>query len=615
MVAHREDFCGCYDHGRKHGLVHVSPWRQMRGKKYFTWGFHYPEYSDGTVFCDNGAHYVEIQFGPMETQMERAMLAAGQGLAYAETWIPFRATGGFDWADRSLLFNAGADGTWLYAAVPLRVRIAAGGKAIERDLKPAEPTRLGLKINPGAEVELCVNDKLARAFRFPLAGRQEPGGAARAERQYNPKPRGKPTRAPDFLQAAREAALADMWPQAIHYYRKSLELAPRQAQVRLELADALWHIGDFAAGAAELQRLLKGPLSDQAKLKLEQRALVEARFFAPVKALPEGPERDLALAEQFAGYGGNEAAAGIYRRLLRTARNNPRVHYGLAMYWQHACGKRLQGLRHARRALALSGYARDYVIELAPLFLSAHRYRELIGLVRRSAPAVQALSFVRKLLVQAWFELGEFGRCQAIFAAPEPIYSWEGEMGMADLFVLSAAALAERALLKNDLAAAARWARTAGRLPATIGIPHRYLEYPGYGYWQGAVLARQGKSEEARRVWRRTLEDWEKEHQAVAAYFNNVWGGKFVNPENAFLMGLCALRLGDAALLRRAREQFRQIKQKHGTPFFEGLLAELEGDFKTAAACYKKQIASAPHSSRLARLHLAAVAAGRRRGE
>ncbi len=54
MVAHQEDFGGCYDHGRGHGLAHVAPWRQMRGKKYFTWGRRYPECSDGSVFCDSG---------------------------------------------------------------------------------------------------------------------------------------------------------------------------------------------------------------------------------------------------------------------------------------------------------------------------------------------------------------------------------------------------------------------------------------------------------------------------------------------------------------------------------------------------------------------------------
>lgn len=615
MVAHREDFGGCYDHGRKHGLAHVAPWRQMRGKKYFTWGRRYAECSDGAVFCDNGAHYVEIQFGPLETQMERAMLAAGQGFSYGETWIPFRGIGGFDWADRDLLFNVAAGAGWLYAAVPLRVRVAVNGQRAEHELRPAQPVRLAGHIKPGDTVELHVNGRLARAFRFPLVGRQEPGGAARARRQYGRGPAGSPRNAPEFLAAARRAALADTWADAVGYYRKSLALAPRQLPARFELADALWHTGDFDAGAAELRGLLKGTHAARARLKLAQRAVAEAAFRAPALAMPEGAARDLALAEQFAGYGGYEAAAALYRRLARSAGADPRVHYGLAICNREVRQNPARALQHARHALKLSGSARDYLVELGPMFIAAGRHREAMAFIRAAPPDVRQLSMVRKLLIQAWFELGEFARCQAMFREPGRLHSWEGDFLMADLFVLSATALAERALRNGDLAAAERWVRRAEHLPATLGTQHRALGYPGAGFWRGAVYERQGRPDDARRVWRATLTAWEDEREARMEYVDDVLGWQVNSFENVFLMGRCALCLGKGDLIRRALRFCRDSARRRNTSFLKGIAAELGGDFKAAAGYYRKHIALAPGCARLARLHLAAVSAGRRRGE
>ncbi len=615
MVAHREDFGGCYDHGRRHGLAHVAPWRQMRGKKYFTWGCRYAECEDGAVFCDNGAHYVEIQFGPLETQMERAMLAAGRGFSYGETWIPFRDLGGFEWADRELLFNVVDGAAWLYAAVPLTARVAVNGKAVERRLAPAAPTRLPLAVRPGDAVELRINGRLAHAFRFPLAGRQEPGGEARGRRQYGRPAPGRPRTAPALLAAARRAALADSWAAAAAQYRKSLALAPRQPRARLELADALWHTGDFAAGAAELRRLLGGALRREARRKLARRAEAEAAFRAPVESLPAGPARDLALAEQYAGYGGYAAAAALYRRLVRATPGEPRVHYGLALYDRDIRRDRASALRHARRALRLSGCARDVLVELGPLFIAAGRQREAIALIHAASPAVRRLSIVRKLLIQAWFELGEFETCQALFRKSGRLHSWEGDFLMADLFVLSAAALAERALRQGDLAAAERWVRRAGRLPASLGTRHRSLGYPGAGFWRGAVCERQGRPEAARRAWRAALESWEAERRARSEYADDVLGWQINSFESVYLMGLCALRLGEAGPIRRALRFCRDSAKRRQTPFLKGIAAELGGDLRAAAGHYRAQARATPGCARLARLHLAAVASGRRRGE
>ncbi|MFC1583024.1 DUF5107 domain-containing protein, partial [Planctomycetota bacterium] len=68
LLGCREDWFGYYDHGREAGICHIAPWQDVRGKKYFTWGYEKKVYNDGLAFSDEGHAYLEIQAGPFETQ-------------------------------------------------------------------------------------------------------------------------------------------------------------------------------------------------------------------------------------------------------------------------------------------------------------------------------------------------------------------------------------------------------------------------------------------------------------------------------------------------------------------------------------------------------------------
>ncbi|MCX7591842.1 MAG: DUF5107 domain-containing protein, partial [Kiritimatiellae bacterium] len=119
MVAHRENFFGYYDHDRGIGICHVAPWQQVAGKKYFTWGKRCRVYDSCNVFSDAGHNYLEIQAGPFETQGILGILAPGEGLEYSTTWIPYRDTGGIEWADRDLILNVHKGAVRLFPAVSL----------------------------------------------------------------------------------------------------------------------------------------------------------------------------------------------------------------------------------------------------------------------------------------------------------------------------------------------------------------------------------------------------------------------------------------------------------------------------------------------------------------
>ena len=616
MVAHCEDFFGSYDYGTRHGIAHVAPWQQMRGKKYFTWGWTFRDYSDGTIFSDRGMLYNEIQAGPMETQSDFAILPPGGSVHYQETWIPFSKIGGIEWANRDLLFMVQNNRPWVYAARELELKLRIGGRSLTRRLAPAVPVVLPGKVEKGTRVEIRVDGKLERAFNYPLQGRQEPGGIARLRQRHAHWPHKPPKTAKEFLDQARRAVKWERYRYAIERYRKSLRLNSRQHAVRMELADALWHLADFAGGVRELQKLRKTPLATQARDMLARRAQAEAAFMAPVLAVPEGPARDLALAERLAGYGGYDAARKNYRKLADTDPRNPRVHYGLAAYFWHAKYKPARAVPHAERALELRPRDRDLILELAPLFAQTGDYPRVLEIVNQAPPAVRNLYLCQKLLATAYFELGQDKRCWDIVSQVR-LHNWEGEFQYADLYIDCALALAEQALVQGDLAAATRLADAAGKLPVIIGINQRKFSSSRYGYWQGLCRIKAGRTREAHKIWREALALFDRQREASSSVYSRNWSWALPD-ESVYMYDLCRKALGEkgnpASYCENIHELRNQAHGKHKQSFLEAAIHELKGEFTLARRRLKTFLRNTSEK-RIAQMHLDALKSGRRRGE
>jgi tetratricopeptide (TPR) repeat protein len=618
MIGHCEDFFGCYDFRRDGGLVHVAPWRELRGKKYFTWGRSHQSYDSRRVFSDDGRDYVEIQTGPFESQLDYEIMPAGGARSFQSTWFPVRRTGGLEWADRDLAFAVREGRPWLYPAVDCRAGVAVGARRFARSLRAGRPVSLPAEVHQGTKVSVRVNGRLGREFRFPLAGRQEPGARARVARKHLARIDWQPKTAAGALALARRMARADCHPEAIARYRQALKFDPLRHAARLELADSLWHTGDFAGGARELVRLLDTPLAGEARKALARRADAEAFFLGPVLAEPAGPARELARAERLAGCGGFEAAARAYRRFLAGRPRCWRGHYGLARYFWLARSDRRRAVRHAERALALRPGDRDLVIELAPLFLWARLPRRAAELILGAPRAVRDLSVGQKLLARAHFELGEFAESFAILSRRR-LYNWEGETAHYDNHANCAAALAERELSAGRPERALRFAGAAGVYPPNLGLIWRRMGVALPGYWRGAALERLGRREEARRAWREALAAADREHEVDRRAYGRR-SHEFATDELAWCYGMCAVRLGDRRTLRRALaalERLRRDRLHFGgkcSDYFDGVVAELRGDLARARRCFRRHVRKSPET-RLARLHLAALAEGRRRGE
>ena len=163
------------------------------------------------------------------------------------------------------------------------------------------------------------------------------------------------------------------------------------------------------------------------------------------------------------------------------------------------------------------------------------------------------------------------------------------------------------------------FAEVAGRHPPNLGVIWRRMGLPLAAYWRGAALSRLGRAAQARRVWRAALERTDREHQIEARAFGRR-AHEFATDELAWAYGMCAVRLGEREPLRRVLDflaRLRRDRRHFGgqcSEFFEGVVCELRGDLPGAIRHFWRHAARASEP-RLARLHLAALQAGRRRGE
>lgn len=90
----RGGFFGGYDLREDAGLLHVADWRDVRGRKLFTWG----TADDGAVWAerldDRGVPYVEIQVGRFEDQSIWHWIPPHSLECWQEAWYPIRGLAG-----------------------------------------------------------------------------------------------------------------------------------------------------------------------------------------------------------------------------------------------------------------------------------------------------------------------------------------------------------------------------------------------------------------------------------------------------------------------------------------------------------------------------------------
>jgi len=150
LQVHR-DFFGAYYHKQDCGVAHVADFRQLPGKKTWSWGVA----DDGLIWTnlltDADGAYNEIQSGRFETQLSQEFMSPGTVEQWTEYWYPVHGLrGGFVEAS-----NLGA----------LNVRWQPS--------KGKDKSRVEVLVSPvvgmgGAEVQLKLEGKVLRSFK-PVA--------------------------------------------------------------------------------------------------------------------------------------------------------------------------------------------------------------------------------------------------------------------------------------------------------------------------------------------------------------------------------------------------------------------------------------------------------------
>ena len=94
----KEDFFGSYDPVTNTGMVHVSGFRDVPGKKMWTWGHLGQGVKWNQDLTDDDGDYIEIQSGNVETQEDFRDLQPLNGAKWSEYWFGAFDTGKYTYA-------------------------------------------------------------------------------------------------------------------------------------------------------------------------------------------------------------------------------------------------------------------------------------------------------------------------------------------------------------------------------------------------------------------------------------------------------------------------------------------------------------------------------------
>lgn len=141
----RRNFFGAYYHNSDYGVVHVADFRNLPGKKIWTWGRDQAGKVWEGALTDSDGPYDEIQTGRTETQFKYEFLQPQRFVSFKEYWYPVQNLhGGFLAARKQLAFNVvfspGPKGQphviiFVYPTVPMagaKITVKLGTKVIRK---------------------------------------------------------------------------------------------------------------------------------------------------------------------------------------------------------------------------------------------------------------------------------------------------------------------------------------------------------------------------------------------------------------------------------------------------------------------------------------------------
>ena len=164
----REPFMGLYHPHTGTGIVHYASYRELPGKKLWTWGVDAEGLDWRNTLSDNRSAYAEVQAGLYRNQETYAFLPPQEAIHFSEYWMPVRGTGGITRANLHGVLYLHREGGSLRAALNVnhevpdaRIRILDGAKVLFETRQRLAPETLFQHTLPDAPAGKC---------RFELAG-------------------------------------------------------------------------------------------------------------------------------------------------------------------------------------------------------------------------------------------------------------------------------------------------------------------------------------------------------------------------------------------------------------------------------------------------------------
>ncbi len=385
----RRNFFGAYYHDSDFGVVHVADWREVPGKKIWSWGVA----GDGLIWTDlltdNDGPYNEIQSGRYETQLNQEFMPPHRIESWTEYWYPVRRLGaGFVEATSELALNVdllaatGSDSPGIELAINptvdiqgVTIRVAVGGSLL-RELGPVTfsaattqkftvPVTSIEAARKSLSVDIVDSDSrilLHWSAADPSDGRKEFVRGVGVH-EAKEKPLAAMTAEELYLRGVEQEK--DGAPEAAaRTYEQVLQRAPHYIPALLKLAYRDYGAANVDSAQQKIDRALLNKSSDPALLYaagVVRRAAgnwaeAESAFSASLKAHGPSAPSLIQLGEISIRQRKYEEAAGRFRQAVNS---NPEDALALA---DLAVALRLAG------KTAEAGEATDQAVDLMPLF-------------------------------------------------------------------------------------------------------------------------------------------------------------------------------------------------------------------------------------------------------
>jgi tetratricopeptide (TPR) repeat protein len=285
----RRDFFGAYYHQSDLGVVHVADFRELPGKKYFSWGVADSGLVWTGLLTDEDGPYNEIQSGRFETQLNYDFMPPHRAESWTEYWYPVRGLGdGFVEATRQLALNvrfvpgSGAERPHAIVLISptetirdVRVSLALGPQAFREFgpviLEPLRPRQFAVPVEDLEAAKRSLSVRVEAENGKPLL-RWSAADAVDGNPEFVATA-GSPEPAP---KASREMTIEELFlhgveldkahdeQAALKAYDQVLERDPQYIPALLKLAWRSYRAADYQTAQSLVSRALNRTDSDPA---------------------------------------------------------------------------------------------------------------------------------------------------------------------------------------------------------------------------------------------------------------------------------------------------------------------------------------------------------------